>query len=114
VKYIRTFENYTEEDSTFLHNGYNYDLNKLFELSKNIKPRQYLISDLDWILEYDTPDANRVKNCDINVPVLVTRSDNSLTVIDGLHRLVRSIELDKDTIMCKFIPNEMLDMCKIS
>ena len=103
---------YQEKDSTFTHEGKEHNLNKLFILSKDIKPIPINISDLIWIITdpLTNEDKKRIKSLiDPEVPILVTKYKDKLAVIDGYHRLLRSRDLNHKTIEGKIIPKEMLD-----
>lgn len=106
-------EDYSEYKSTFIHNDIEYDLNKLFELTSETKSEKTDIKLLDWVLQYTDVDNKRVKKADINIPIIITNSNNKLVVLDGVHRLQKSIQDKQDFILTKFIDEKELEKCKI-
>jgi predicted transport protein len=85
-------ENYTETGS-FTHDGTEYDIGKAFSLAKSKKTQPFKVSELSWVLKYDTADPERKKNADLNAPIMVANDEKGrLTVVDGLHRLARAVE----------------------
>jgi hypothetical protein len=64
-------ESYREgNDSVVIHNKKKYSIDKLLEQIEKNKtiPTTFSVSELEWVLEYDTPDPYRVQNADTNVP----------------------------------------------
>ena len=108
------FEFYQEpEGSSFTHNSQDYDLNFVLKQIDKYPEIYFKVDDLKWVLKYDTPDPTRVEAAEIQYPVLVTYYGNRLCVIDGLHRLEKSIEEDKKFIVGKFVPNSILSKAKL-
>lgn len=84
---------YQEEDSSeFTHNGTIYNLNKVLRQSASSPVVQVPVKDLDWVLDYDIPNPDRVRSADLKAPILVTRSAGRLVAIDGLHRLKKAVD----------------------
>ena len=106
-------EDYSEYKSTFIHNDIEYDLNKLFELTSETKSEKTDIKLLDWVLQYTDVDIKRVKKADINIPIIITNSNNKLVVLDGVHRLQKAIDNKDKFILTKFIDEKELEKCKI-
>ena len=109
-------ELYQEEfGSNFEHNGKKYDLNKLLKLSEHLQTEQISVNKLIWIFKWDNPndEPKRVKNADLNAPILVTLLKKQLVVLDGLHRLEKAVENNKKTILSIYIKQDILDKCEI-
>lgn len=102
-----------EHDSTFTHAGEEYDLNILLRLTSDSPIEEFLVSDLEWILEYSEPDSDRVTRANLSAPVLVTKWKGKLTVIDGLHRLVKAVDQRVSTLPGKLVSEESLIESKI-
>ena len=52
-----------------------------------------------------------INNADLDYPIIVAKSN--LDVLDGLHRLAKSVILKRKTINVKYISNDILLKCKI-
>ena len=88
-------ESYREgSSSTFTHNGAEYSIDKLYEQieAAHLKPQTFEVRDLEWVLQYDQPDPDRVKNADTSAPGIVAYSDGKPVLVDGLHRLTKAKE----------------------
>ncbi len=115
-----------------------YDVNKLWNKTQNIKTnRIYLdkiIHNLDKVLwtifikgkeKYVTPnqviknpyvspnDFCKIINADLSYPIIIYDDNGDLDVLDGLHRLAKSVLLKRKTINVKYISNDILLKCKI-
>ena len=78
------------EGGSFTHEGVEYDLDSALRASERRRVRRVPVSELDWVLEYDSADPARVSSADTRAPLLVTRArDGRLTAVDGLHRLTK-------------------------
>jgi predicted esterase YcpF (UPF0227 family) len=106
-------EDYSEYKSTFIHNDIEYDLNKLFDMTSETKAEKTDIKLLDWVLQYTDIENNRVKKADINIPIIITNSNNKLVVLDGVHRLQKSIDNGNEYILTKFIDEKELEKIEI-
>ncbi len=105
---------YSEYKSTFIHNGNEYSINKLFDITKDTKIEKTKIELLSWILEYDTTDdTNRDNYIDLNIPIIVTVSNNKYVVLDGVHRLKKAIVENNEYILTKYINEKNLENCII-
>jgi hypothetical protein len=104
---------YQEENSTFIHNNEEYNLNKLLLYSKDLPVKNLSIDKLKWIIPYTTVDKNRVESSDTNIPILITKWNNKWVVLDGIHRLVKSKNQDKKSIRVKIISTQFLKSIKI-
>jgi len=112
---MRLFELYQEErGSTFTHDGKEYDLNKVIRLSRNNMVMVYSVSDLAWILDYDTPSARRTGSANVNIPILIAQLGDKKVVIDGLHRLAKAVDKGMSTIKGKMVSDDVLQQCLIS
>lgn len=93
-------ESYREEPtSEFTHNGKKYNLNKVLAYidSNSIQPKEFKVSDLSWVLQYDTPDQARVDKADLTKPIVVVEhysetTGSSLVAVDGLHRVAKAVQ----------------------
>ena len=118
------------EDGSFTHNGKKYSLNKVFKIIHNKSIESVEISELAWILKYcyDIVDGQkichscrkgpkgwheeRIKNANLNIPIIITRSEEGLVVLDGLHRLERAIQDKVLELPAKYITETELKNCK--
>ncbi len=92
------------EGGTFTHEGKEYDLDTHLAQADNIATEDLPVDKLVWVLEHDTPDPVRTEKADVTKPILVSStSDGRLAVVDGLHRLARTIQLGGNTIPAKQI-----------
>lgn len=106
-------ELYQEDpDSSFTHEGHLYDLNKLLAVTERFGTRKFKVDDLKWVLMFSKPDPERAKEADPNVPIIVTYSNGKLVAVDGLHRLVKAIELGMTHIEGKFVYKDVLEKCR--
>lgn len=98
-----------EEGSTFTHEGKKYDLNSVLSLVERNPTQKIRISEIDWVLEFDTPDPIRVRKADVTAPILIAPSKSSLpTVVDGLHRLQKAKEMGLESLPYKYVSNKVL------
>lgn len=117
MKYLKLFEElYQEENSYFTHDGNKYDINQVFNIIQDmeIQSKNVNIDKLDWVISHTDIDKNRVSKADINVPIIITKmKDGKLVILDGIHRLVKSKNDNKKSILSIEIPEEELEKCKI-
>lgn len=104
---------YKEYLSTFTHDGKEYDLNKMFKLTKDRKVTTMPISKLKWILKYSKISKSRLKKADTDVPVLIGRFGKKWVVYDGAHRLKKAILEEKTEIKVIKVPKYILLKCSI-
>ena len=115
-----------------------YDVNKLWKKTKNIKINRIYLDkikhNLDkelWTIfikgkkKYITPnqviknpwisplDFCKIENADLSYPIIIYDDNGDLDVLDGLHRLAKSVILKRKTINVKYISNDILNTCKI-
>jgi hypothetical protein len=119
MRWIKKFEafekkTYKEFSSTFTHDNKEYDLNKMFKLTKRRKIYKIPITKLKWILKHTKISKNRVKKADTDIPILIGRFGKKWVTYDGVHRLSKAIEEEKDLIKVKKIPKYILDKCLIN
>lgn len=89
-------------DSNFTHRGKNYLLNEVLKRAEKHPVEDIRIDKLKWVLQYDTPKADRKAAADLNTPIIVVwepqYGKEAFTVVDGLHRLAKAID-EKRTII---------------
>ena len=122
---------YYQESSggRFTHNDKKYNLNKLLQLVHDYKVESLAISELKWVIQYSQEVINskvfcyscrkgpsgwheeRITNCDLTIPIIVTETDGRLTILDGIHRLEKAIRLNLVNIPAKVIDETLLEKC---
>jgi hypothetical protein len=103
-----------KEGGSITHDGVEYDFDKVLAIAETKPTKQCAVSKLAWVLAYDEPDATRLKNSDISVPVVITKSNNGkLTVIDGLHRLAKAVDTNINSLPVKYITNDELQSARL-
>lgn len=110
-------ESYQEQDeSTATHNGVEYYLNPIFELTHGRAVSDVAINKLDWILKYDSPKPYRVARADTAIPIIVVRDPSvghtGLVVLDGLHRLARAKQDGLKTIPVRLVTMKEIEPFK--
>ena len=116
-----------------------YDVNALWTKTKNTKTKRIYLNkikhNLDkdlWTIvlkngkeKYITPnqviknphlspqDAMKIINADLSYPIIVYDDNGDLDILDGLHRLAKSVMLRRKTIKVKYVSNDILSKCKI-
>ena len=103
-----------EEDSTFTHDDKEYSVNKLLKHSFKTEVKDVPVSKLKWVLKYSDLVKKRIKNADYSVPIVIIKWEDKLVVLDGAHRLQKSIDDNKKTIPSKQITQKILDKCIVS
>ena len=78
---------YQEYSSTFTHDSKEYNLNKMFRLTKKRRVIEMPISKLKWVLKHTDIKKYRVKKANINIPILIGKLNKRWVVYDGAHRL---------------------------
>lgn len=116
-KYIRVLETYQEEDSTFSSDGMLYDLNQIFALTEDHPIAYVSTQDLIWLLAGYQPapeDVTRMDNADLAVPILVTVYEgNKWLIVDGFHRLLRSIRDHVTILPCRVVTPAMMESSRL-
>lgn len=113
---MKLTEFYREEaGGTFTHDGKEYWLNPLLSHTRNFPVIDVPVSILDWILEYHTEDGRDYKgdDIDISVPILIAKYEDKFAVIDGIHRLMKSIYLGKKTIPARYVDDSLLSYMEV-
>lgn len=114
MKHLKRFnETYKEKNSTFGHDGKEYNLNKIFDYIETIPVVSINVSELDWILKYTNIYKKRVKQADIEVPIIIVKHDDQWVVVDGVHRLSKLKMLKHKVAQVKIIPNEFISLWEI-
>lgn len=89
-------------NSTFTHRGKNYSLNEVLARAEKEPVEDFPIDKLKWVLQYDTPRADRKAAADLSAPIIVVwepqHGKEAFTVVDGLHRLAKAIDEKHRTI----------------
>ena len=109
-------ESYREgKDSTVTHNKKKYSIDKLLEQIEKNKtvPTTFSVSELEWVLAYDTPDPKRVESADTAVPGIVTYLNHRPVIIDGLHRLQKAKQENKKYLKAFIVTDEMLENAQV-
>lgn len=96
---------YTEEGSTFTHDGVTYDLNYFLKKASSLPVKQLEIKELEWLLSDAEEDQARVEKADISVPLLVTRWEGKWVTIDGWHRFLKAHAEGVKKLPIKEIPS---------
>lgn len=101
------------ETGYFGHNGNKYNINKIFKIVLNKPIYQYNVNNLKWVLKYTKTYKKRILMADITVPIIVTKFQNKLLVVDGAHRLTKAIKEHKKIILGKYITLQELESTKL-
>lgn len=109
ITFKQFLETYQEEPGgSFTHDGKKYDLNKLFKLAEHEPLAYFYVDDLAWIVTDEDCADGRVEGADVNVPILVTMWEDKWVVLDGLHRLIRAIQLGQSHLPGQVITPDQL------
>ena len=102
-------------DSTVSDNGSEYDLNGLLSATLGMQVQEIPLSVLTWIFQWDDPnqEPERVESADINAPLLVTKENGKLVVLDGLHRLAKAKRENRPTVKVIFVSSDILQHYKL-
>lgn len=90
---------------TLIHDGSVYNLGSLTKATESLEVRDFLVSKLSWILEFDDVKEDRLKLAKVDEPILIVNWRSRMAVIDGLHRL--KIAVDKKL---KYIPGKLVPL----
>ncbi len=100
---------YSEYKSTFTHNGKEYDLNKIFERTKDLNSKKISLDKIKWILKYSgNLNKKRIEHADVSIPVLIYNMGDKKVVLDGAHRLANAFSKNLNEIPYKRVTKEML------
>lgn len=107
-------ELYQEENSSVVeHNGKTYRVNDLLKSTENSKVTKYNVSELQWMLSYTKLDKKRISKANLKYPILVTKLDDQLVVIDGAHRLSKAVDEKIKTLPGKLVTQKQLDDAEV-
>lgn len=99
--------------STFTHDGSEYDLNKLLKLTSTSKGSNFPVKELKWILKHTDVQKERVEKADLKYPILIGKLKSKWVVYDGVHRLTKAVEEDRNNIKSIKVSDYILNKCKI-
>lgn len=94
-------------DSTFTHLGKTYRVDDLIDVSTSYAEYTTDCDKLMWIFDTaeNRPDPRKVAKVDTTIPIIITQLiDGSYVVLDGLHRLAKTVVDGSSRIRVKFIP----------
>ncbi len=107
-------------DSSFTHDGDEYDLNAVLEATKNMKPKDIDVADMLWVFEYDPmkyQDGKRIFKADLSAPILVSKikegKETRIVVLDGDHRLAKAALTGVKTLPSIMVSKDFLKQFKI-
>lgn len=98
--------------SLICHNGIYYKLDRIFELSLDLPVTKMPLSNLQWLIDANTADPERLKNANINVPIIVTPQGGQYVIIDGYHRVVKALQDGEKFIQARIIFDDILAMSR--
>jgi len=99
-------------DSLLTHNGATYQLDKLFELTRDLPVVRFPLDKLKWNVDSGTPDPDRVDKADPSVPILVTHENGRDIILDGLHRSTKALRAGETSIPTRIVPADLLAQAK--
>ncbi len=108
-----------DEGSTFTHDGKRYDLNELLKMLDDSESYEVPLDALDWVLEWDDADDERLAKADVTAPIIVTwwfdedAGQHRLVVIDGLHRVKKALDKKMEFIPGHYVDNDDLAGCLV-
>lgn len=107
-------ESYKEGDrSTVTHNGIDYKLDPIFEMTHDRSISEVPLDKLTWILKYSDLDPKRVAAAAPSVPIIVLRDHKAghtgQVVIDGIHRLAKAEKEGLKTIPVRYVTQEEIE-----
>jgi len=95
---------YTEFQSYFHHQGFQYDLNPIFKVAEKLPIQQLPLTAVNWVLEHDTPDPKRMEQADISIPLIVLQEAERYVLVDGLNRLAMLNNAGVKQVQCVVMP----------
>lgn len=108
------------EQSTITHNKKTYSINKIIKSVEKNEITEISISQLEWIIksqkieDFKTgKELKRIIYADKNEPIIIIKEKNKWIVLDGLHRLIKSMILGEKKLKVKKISSEELKNCLV-
>lgn len=106
-----------------------YDLHGLWKETENATIHDINISELEHNLDklywtitprqllkkpsLSPEDVRRVNIADLSYPILIYDNNGDLDILDGLHRLCKSVLMKKETIRAKYVTKDILIKTRI-
>lgn len=114
LEYLRD-QNYQEEPtSTVTHDGAEYSVNRILELSRSLPATEFPIDYLKWMMgtKPTKSDKKRIDGVDLAFPIIVTPWNNQYVIIDGWHRVAKALEAGLTHIPARIIFSDILALSK--
>lgn len=105
---------YSEKDSVFQDGKDRYDLNKIFKSTAYTRVDSVKLSDITWCLSGQNLSQVRVKRADTSVPILVTRKNGKILIVDGAHRTKKAQQNKNVCINAKFVTSDQMKKALIT
>lgn len=102
-------------DSTFTHMSNTYRVDDLIDAVEHHVEFSIECCELEWIFSTpeNRPDPRRVAAADTTVPIIITQMVGGyFVVLDGLHRLAKSVVMGSPRIRVKFVPEHIVRRLK--
>lgn len=110
---------YSEGPDSFIqHNGQFYQLDKIFELTKDLPIKPMFLKELTWVIDPKKKDHHpdfekRVKEADVTIAIIVIHQHGKWIPIDGYHRIHKANLLHKLMIPVKVISANTLEKARV-
>lgn len=90
----------TDTEKITIHDVLNYLSNhKVYDI-----PVQYIVDTLDNPFTSVKTEPERILKADLSYPIVIVKKNGKLSyILDGNHRMTKSIEIGKDTIKTKIL-----------
>lgn len=116
-------------EGKFTHNGVKYNLNKALKISHSRPTIKVKTADISWILGYNFvnvdgkmvcyscrkgPDnwhEERINKADLVAPIITTKENDRIIVLDGIHRLDKAMRMGIEELPAKSLSKEDLELC---
>ena len=92
-----------KKTSWTFEDGTKYTISQVLQMSKDIEVQLVPISEIIKIRTVTELDPIRVKNADLSYPILVIKNLKEIYILDGNHRLQKSINQNLSFIKVKYI-----------
>lgn len=100
--------------STVTHDGKEYQLDVLFQLTHGREIEVINIDELLWVLTHIDLDPDRVKRASLLYPILVYNDPTyGWTVLDGAHRLLKAVNTHRKTIQAIVVTDDDLKKARV-